>query len=1168
MPIRSPHWLARLGRLLLMSMLACVALELASPPTPSAWAQRGAKKKRKKRGKKVRRLKLPVAGSLAPRAAIDLDDEISKTRDPLEDFGADDGPSLTPFELRSQGLEALVEDKLDEEIELTLQLLSIETGCEDASPVRFRLADLYWEKSKRAFFKSEDFERSEAERKKFRKFMKGLQSRTAAYYNEIVEKCDGYSETAKVLYYLGKTLIEIGRARQGAFFFKRIIQEFAGSPWEAQAWFMVGEYYFNEEKKARQAFKAYSRAAAFNDSPIYGFAVFKQGWCHINTGDWDLALDRFKTVLRISDDAGSSLNDKGRRSLRKEALKDLVRAYSHVGEPDKAFQNFKRLGAGDYVPTMLELLGQWYLKRDAHREVITTYRTMIKQYSTSTRLPIFQGRIVTAASKMGDPKFTLASAKTLSKYFERVRRQTASGRLSGEKLAQAKKDLKEGEGIAENILRGLATDFHKRAQKTSGKTQMRDYRYARELYSHYLEVFPKPKPNATVNYVFFMRYRYANVLFAEESFLKAATNYEAVVDMNPNPAKKKDRLVVLRAAEDAVRAYDELVSDLDRKNPPVIGGNTIKPIPKIKKRLINACKRYIKYVGAEGDRIVEIRYKMARIYYTYNHLNLAAPAFHDIVKNHPGNEVACYAANLALDIYNGAKDYAALRRSARSYARNSKLACTAKDEGGFREIEEQATFLLIKKQYEAKKLYVKAGNAFMDFYRQYKGSKFAIEAVYNSAVNYDLGQRLDKANDIREFLVKTFSNSTDVKAKKIVKDTTYDIAGSFERVVDFRKAAKYLSAFAAKYPEDKRTKDAVFNAGLYLATLRDFSGARSARQKFLDLYPRDKDAAQVKFSMCTTMEQEATRLQKRGDKRAQNAWADAEGCFADWAADRSYGRKSPDLLCQAQFRRSEIMSRLNNTRGARDQVRYLKKMWPLWSRSVGSMPRCATAIAEINFRALEPGLKTYRGLTLSEVNPTEKGKRKYDASVATKTRARNRLIAGYKDVVAVGVAEWALAALFMIGEAHRDLADKFLGAPIPVRLGDYVLTAEDKQGVRNKLQAEALVPQNLAIEAYLLAVDKANELGVYNTWSARAYTRLQSLDPETYAPLVERIPKLNFVEPLQVAHTGVVIREGERLKALSPPFKKGIGPPAATESKQPDEESAADDDAVANGAPS
>src|SRR5690606_5941189 len=210
----------------------------------------------------------------------------------------------------------------------------------------------------------------------------------------------------------------------------------------------------------------------------------------------------------------------------------------------------------------------------------------------------------------------------------------------------------------------------------------------------------------------------------------------------------------------------------------------------------------------QGEKIVEIRYKMARIYYMYNHFDKAAPAFNDIVENHPDHEVACYAANLALDIHNLAKNYEALLTFTRSYLANNKLkvSCEKNSSGDdfekFAKIESDAAFLLIGEAEKAKR-YVAAANAYMEYFGKYgkNGSgPHAIDAVYNAAVNYDLGQRLDKANEVREFLVKTFAKPDVKDENPLVLETMYNIAQSFERVVDFKKAADYLEKFAEKYP--------------------------------------------------------------------------------------------------------------------------------------------------------------------------------------------------------------------------------------------------------------------------------------------------------------------------------------------------------------------------------
>ena len=55
--------------------------------------------------------------------------------------------------------------------------------------------------------------------------------------------------------------------------------------------------------------------------------------------------------------------------------------------------------------------------------------------------------------------------------------------------------------------------------------------------------------------------------------------------------------------------------------------------------------------------------------------------------------------------------------------------------------------------------------------------------VYNAAVNYDKGGKLDKAIETRRYLINNFPKSP------LVPDTLYNIAESYERVADFAQAA-------------------------------------------------------------------------------------------------------------------------------------------------------------------------------------------------------------------------------------------------------------------------------------------------------------------------------------------------------------------------------------------
>ena len=339
--------------------------------------------------------------------------------------------------------------------------------------------------------------------------------------------------------------------------------------------------------------------------------------------------------------------------------------------------------------------------------------------------------------------------------------------------------------------------------------------------------------------------------------------------------------------------------------------------------------------------------------------------------------------------------------------------------------------------------------------------------------------------------------------------------------------------FARKYPSDERSKDAIFNAGLYLATLRKYSDSKSARERYIQRYSSDKQVHAVAFSICESLERQAKFMERRKEKGFLQKWTAAHDCYDGYR--KKWGGDDIDLLCQAQYRRLEIMrTKTKYTRGADGVTAELLRSWPRWrkKRSRAKLPRCSAAIAEIKFRGLAEQFKKYAELTIAELNPTDRGTRKFNASIKAKIKSRDALIKSYKDIVAIGVADWALAALYQIGEAYSDSIDKLLNAPIPKKVMGEKLTEEQRGLLRGQLAEKVRPEQEQAIEAYRVCVAKANELGVYNRWSVRALRRLQELVPEEYPPLEERLAKPKFFDALKVATNSVLVGEGEAFKPM------------------------------------
>ena len=835
----------------LVSFTATVAyvvdpIEDASARRKKRRKRRGKKRHKKRRGGKagVKKKKLRKEGSLKPREDLggpaDTDAAKSIKKKILPKEIEQKAPTLTPDQLRVRRQRAAAGSKLDEEVADCEELMEFtDPDSPEMAQVLQRCADLYWEKSKELFFCSEDFNTPDDKRRSCKQKMKSNQLLTLKLYDRITKEYKNFSGYDDILYSLGLYKVELERHSKAVKHFKDIIRYYPDSERVGDSWFQLGEYFFNIENSADKALSGYKYAATDKNAFIYPFSIYKQGWCYINKGDWDLALRQFKNTIYLT------CGGKGERTwggLCKDGRRDYVRAYSNVGDVNRAIEDFKKIGGLKNYRKMMDNLGLMYVDQGKHNSLIITYRNLIRDQPEHLRTPIFQAYIVDAAGAMGNKGNTVTQIAILSKYYKKSHQLAKKLKTKGgdeKTLKQIERSLREATEIAENTVRRIAIEYDQEGTK---RKQRQVLTFSRQVYKRYLEMFPDSK------HVFEMTFLLAELLYklAEATdndkqyanlMGEAAEVYIQIVKMNPNPEKKKQKLMVEASAGNAVRALSDVVSYQEKMKPIKIKGNKKVKLSAIYQKLIDACLTYIKY-RPHGDDIVEIRYKMARIYYLFNHFERAAPAFNELVKNHPENEVACYAANLTIDIYTGQDDFHNLKRVSREYLDNKKLNCTNKDRKVFGEIEMKSTFKLAE-HLDKEEKFIEAAQAYLAFHKLFPNSKFTVLSVNNAAVAWDKGNKIKDAINTRLYMVNKLANHRHAD-KALIRDTMYNIAQSYERIVDFSNGAHYLELFVQRYPTDKRAKDAIFNAGLYRAVLHQYDQSEKNRQLYVRKYVRRK----------------------------------------------------------------------------------------------------------------------------------------------------------------------------------------------------------------------------------------------------------------------------------------------------------------------------------------
>lgn len=884
-------------------------------------------------------------------------------------------------------------------------------------------------------------------------------------YEVIEKKYPKFERMPDVLYSMGQAYWDRTEYKDALKVYRRLIKEFPKAQYIPDAWLAFGEFYFqvapDDERDVKKALDAYEKAAARQDSPIFGYATYKQGWCHYNLSRYDKATDKFKEVILYSQINAELLGKK--IGLAKEARKDYVLAYAQYGGAQQAPAEFKTV-ADDPADqrVMLERLADIYYGDGKDRDAIITYQTLMKMQPDNTKNPLYQGKIVKLASRIGEKRQVVAQARKLGEEYKRVRAVFANLKDGDPKKEDVANDLRAADDVSDNTLRFLATTWHNEAKKTLDNPT---FEYSYELYGDYLELFPERKE------AYEMRFFYAELLYKLEKFEQAGEQYVKVFLQD-----KKGKWAE-PSAEEAVRAYDEVVKDFDRANkgkaaaPPAGGGIKEMPIPEVKKKLMAAAKNYIDNYP-KGKIVIESKYKIARIFYEYNYFNESTPRFLEFVDAHPEHPRAEQAANLVLDTFGLLEDYEKLNGAARKFLGNDSLTKNPEFKDLVAKIVEESSFKLIAK-FEKEKAWEEAGKRYLAFADEFPKSPLADKALANAGATFTRAGQLDRAIKVRIRLVNIYKESP------LVADQMYAIAASYEQIVAYKDAAAWLEKFFEKYSKDPgqkdRAKDALFNASIYRHGTGDTKQAVADRELYLKTFGDAKDAEDVSYSIATAWE-EAGQL-----KKAVEAYTD----FAE-----KWRRKNPARALNAQYKAYRLLEKARGSKKDLEKaLRNLEIQGSAYRRSGKPLDDVGDPLALVAFRNADEVLEKYKAIKIAKPDkPAE-----FKKTLEQKRKAKEAVDAAYVDVVKLRSAEWAVASLFRNGEATADLVKSILAVPPPKGL-----TEEQSQLFKSKLEEQTLPLEEAAANYMALCLDKSAEFAVFNEWTRKCLGYLEENRPQTY----------------------------------------------------------------------
>ena len=1081
----------------------------------------------------------------------------------------DTGGAALEYDQFQLGVERQINDKRRSQIDSLQRIIELSGDSKETPDLLFRLGELYFEESRDYFFqanrKDDDLIRGLAtkdvalqERSKKEKAALMVQRDANAklavnQYTQIVQRYRDYPRTDEVLFFLAHNLMDLNEEKKALIAYGKLVKDYPKSRFVPDAYLAFGEYYFNNSKGRRdwllKALEAYKSAANYPESAIYGFALYKQGWCHFNLTDYTRAMDLFKATVLYGEFTGASALEKtggakGKSTLIREARSDYVRAYERAGLlPQNAKENFSTVASNpDDRFAMMELLANLYYDAGKDRDAALAYSFLIKEKPLIAKTPDWQSRIVDCVLRAGDKKQTVAQIRKLVKVIADVE---AAGNV---KTDADKKVMASAKDRSERTLSNIAVNWHNEGRKTRDDDT---FEYANEVYGDYLALFPDNRKS------YDLRFYWGELLNDYlRKYPEAEQQYTQVVvqDGKAIDGKQKPGKWLPNAAFNAVYAADEVVRRAEQKGElkPASGNDlkTVVPLAPQRKILIDACERYLKYLP-RGEKRVEVAYKAAKLYYDHHRYDEAVYRFSEIALNYPdhkfdnGDRAGEIAANLVLDSYNALGDYKKVNDWARRFYANDKLA-TGKFKDELAKVIEQSSFKLVS-QLEDKKDYAAAAQAYLDFVKDFPKTQIADKALYNASTDFYRAHMLEKALAARELLFRNYPQSPLVPASQLANAEGYEAIGDFEHAAEAyelyvsgyekqlapaekskksssKKKGKHGRAAPVEEPkkdgpvwEESKAQIALFNAGIYREGLGQLRQALRNRERYLELWPSAKDAETVALSIADLHER-------------MNQPSKAVSFLEQRARDQE---RDPNKFLAAQARILLIEDqKLKNPKAvARRQKLILDYYDKLGRRQKDALEAPAKeAVARAQYAKNEEQFQWYARQKLSWGKGGDPVKGFRD-SIKEKGRSLDEINRIYTNVVALGAAEPAICSLRKIGLAYENMADSVANAPMLRSL-----PPEAQEELKNQLEQQAQPIREKAADHFAAAVAKSRELSIRSDCATKSLEVLRTTyRPAQYPPLLEEVanprqdtgvqpPPPQLLTQVQPAVPGVVLK--------------------------------------------
>ncbi len=925
--------------------------------------------------------------------------------------------------------------------------------------------------------------------------------------------------------------------------FSRLVQQYPKSKFVPDALLAKGEYFFHN-RRFLEAIRVYRKAARY-PTKVGAYAAYKIGWCYLNLKRHRLALAQFVRVVKAG---------KGGKHLIRAAQNDVVRAYTHIGRPEKAHGFFRGVvGGRPQVARRLYLhLGTLYYAQGKNSDAIAVFRDAIKRWPRDKVRCRWMTAIMDATVNLGDKDRQVRTVRELGQL---TRALTAQ-------LGGRAKQVRQCRSATENTIKMLATQWHKEGLATGNLPTLHR---TKRLYQEYLRTYPK----SPLSYL--MTYQLADLLWvlagkqktARGDWIRLAGLYTRIVKMRRPKGMKHAAYVIRRngAALASVRCWINATGKGASVAPkPKLARPTRtcqkrrrrrcvrwsrpvykkQAIPDAERAMLGAFATYIRYVP-QSEHLAVILFNSCHIYWKHNHFAKAAPLCLKVARHHAKKvpDVARRAARrvVGMLVARGRQDLA--EKHIDRFLKDQALNADAVFVAHMRDLKLKAMWARAD-QLRVKGRYAACGAAFESMARRYPRSQRLDTYYWNAGQCYEAAGMLGPAVAMRRRLIQRFPRSRHAGL------ATYFTAGNYHNLAFFRDAARWYERFSKQHGSHRHAEEAL----MWAIVLRGGLGEERAMMKnaatFIQKFRRrNKKASARAFWLVVKMHenlgntdrvmlnlQRYTREYARQGDVDKAIEAHARLASMYWSRSCKVSPVHGQCLRIRYYRRKgkkrkqkRIVFVARDRRLVKAARRHVSRAWSLWSngRAVKRIAKGGGGYAAkvrnarhwaayAMFMRAELRFEPYLKLRLPRrLNWDPRNKRRFKRTlkrfrtwIMTKLKTARGLERSYLATITKvrileksklrGDPHWSIAAVARTGMVHHNFAELLLSIQPP----SYLRTAAARDEFLTFIEKIAKKFQDRAQAGYRACLKVSGKLRWFNAWSRVCEREINRLEPDRY----------------------------------------------------------------------